>query len=355
MNIAVYAISKNEAQFVSRWVESMGEADGIYVLDTGSTDNTPALLEDLGVTVRQQTVTPWRFDTARNLSLELVPDDADICVCTDLDEVFRSGWRQELERAWLPWVQQAYFRYTWSFSDTGEELLVFQKEKIHSRHGFVWVHPVHEVLRYTGEGSPAVICLPNVQLDHRPDPAKSRGQYLPLLEQAVAECPDDDRNRHYLGREYFFYGRYTDCIRTLQEHLLLPSATWADERAASMLYIARSHAALGNPVQARRWYLNACAEAPHLRETWLGLAEHAAGEGDHVTVVYAVTRALGISDRALTYLSDSRCWGALPYDLGAVAAWYLGLRKQAAEWGRLAAEAAPDDERLRENLKWYGL
>ena len=30
-----YAICKNEEKFVSRWVESMKEADKIFVLDTG--------------------------------------------------------------------------------------------------------------------------------------------------------------------------------------------------------------------------------------------------------------------------------------------------------------------------------
>ena len=33
LKIAVYAISKNEEQFVDTWVASMREADGIYVLD----------------------------------------------------------------------------------------------------------------------------------------------------------------------------------------------------------------------------------------------------------------------------------------------------------------------------------
>ena len=40
LKVAVYAISKNEEKFVKRWYESMKEADSIYVLDTGSTDNT---------------------------------------------------------------------------------------------------------------------------------------------------------------------------------------------------------------------------------------------------------------------------------------------------------------------------
>ena len=35
MKVCVYAICKNEAQFVRRWMDSMGEADQIVVLDEG--------------------------------------------------------------------------------------------------------------------------------------------------------------------------------------------------------------------------------------------------------------------------------------------------------------------------------
>lgn len=37
MNIIIYAICKNEAQFAERFMGSCAEADGVYVLDTGST------------------------------------------------------------------------------------------------------------------------------------------------------------------------------------------------------------------------------------------------------------------------------------------------------------------------------
>ena len=46
IKICVYAICKNEEKFVERWVNSMKEADNIYVLDTGSTDNTVKKLKD---------------------------------------------------------------------------------------------------------------------------------------------------------------------------------------------------------------------------------------------------------------------------------------------------------------------
>ena len=98
--IIVYAISKNEESFVDRWYESMKEADQIYVLDTGSTDKTVEKLKSHNIYVKQEIINPWRFDIARNKSLDLVPLDADICICTDLDEVFQKGWREKLEESW---------------------------------------------------------------------------------------------------------------------------------------------------------------------------------------------------------------------------------------------------------------
>ena len=79
--ICVYAISKNEEKFVDRWYESIKDADYICVLDTGSTDDTIEKLKSHGINVQSKIITPWRFDTARNESLKLIPNDADICIC----------------------------------------------------------------------------------------------------------------------------------------------------------------------------------------------------------------------------------------------------------------------------------
>ena len=178
--VCVYAISRNEEKFADRWMDAMGEADRVVVLDTGSEDGTVERLRARGAEVHQEVISPWRFDAARNRSLELVPEEADICVCTDLDEVFRPGWREALERAWQPGTGQARYRYTWSFNPDGSEGVVFWIEKIHARHGYRWVHPVHEVLRWTGTGEPGpAVWAEGIQLDHHPDPEKSRGSTCP--------------------------------------------------------------------------------------------------------------------------------------------------------------------------------
>ena len=125
MKIVVYAISKNEEKFVDRWYQSMKEADEIYVLDTGSTDNTVEKLQSNGVHVISEIINPWRFDVARNKSLSYVPLDTDICVCTDLDEVLLPGWRKTLEEKWENMSTRASYTYHWKLDETTYQLSVF--------------------------------------------------------------------------------------------------------------------------------------------------------------------------------------------------------------------------------------
>jgi len=349
--VCVYAICKNEEQFVDRWMDSMGEADQVVVLDTGSTDCTVEKLRARGALVTVEDISPWRFDVARNRALELVPEDMDICVCTDLDEVFHPGWREQVEQAWVEGTSQGRYRYTWSFLPDGSEGYVFWIEKVHQRRGFVWTHPVHEVLTWTGpEERGRTVWIDGVQLDHHPDPTKSRGQYLPLLELSVAEDPADDRNLHYLGREYMFYGRWDDCIAALKKHLALPTATW-DERSASMRYIARSYWAKGDAEQAHSWYLRTIAQAPHLREGYLDLARMLYQRQDWDGVLYATGCALRITQRPRSYISEADSWGSLPHDLRCISYYRTGRVEQALEEAKKARAMEPGQERLQENVR----
>ncbi len=354
MKICVYAIAKNEEKFARRWAESMSEADEIIVLDTGSTDKTAEILSSVPkVKVFCEAVTPWRFDTARNISLSKVPDDVDYCVCTDLDEVFETGWREKLEAVLRYKPDRVSYRYVWDRDENGREKTVYNADKIHTRHNFLWTHPVHEVLKFTGENQPKNLFAEGIQLNHFPDNKKSRGQYLPLLELSVKEAPEDDRNVHYLGREYMFYGRYREAIETLKKHLSLESALWKDERCASMRYIARCHKALKEPSEALIWLLRACAEAPYLREPWLETAEYFYEAKNYYGVIFFCRQLLEITKRLDTYITDSAAWGEKPYDLLSIAYYYIGDIKKAEENARLALAFSPNNERIKQNLNLF--
>lgn len=349
--ICVYAICKNEEQFVEKWVKSMNEADKIIVLDTGSTDKTVSKLKSAGVDVYEEKITPWRFDVARNRSLEFVPEDIDICVCVDLDERFEPGWREILEKAWKRDTKRAQYRYTWNFNPDGTEGVVFWIDKIHARHGFHWEHPVHEVLLYTDTEPCNTVYAEGIQLNHYADTTKSRAQYLPLLELSVKEAPDDDRNMHYLGREYMFRGEWDKCIDTLKHHLSMPKAQWKDERCASMRYIARSYLQKGNREEAKVWYYKSIAEAPYLREPYMDFANMMYEEKDWYGVLYFAQRALKIKERPRTYICEAGAWGSSPYDLLSLGYYYTGAYEKALESANKALEFSPQDERLLSNKK----
>ena len=351
--VYVYAICKNEEKHVDGWVASMGEADGIFVLDTGSDDGTvERLAAHPEVTVWQETITPWRFDVARNRSLAMVPEDADLCVCTDLDERFVPGWRKAAERALAGGAQLLRYRYTWSFTEDGREETVFYAAKMHARRGFTWRHPVHEVLVWTGEGAPLSSVARGVQLNHYPDKNKPRGGYLPLLELAVKENPADDRDAHYLGREYLFYGRYDEAIAELKRHLSLPAARWEPERCASMRFLARCYEAKGEPEEAERWLLRACAEAPYLREPWMALARYCYDRANWRGVIAAAERALAVAAPG-EYVSEAADYGALPYDLLSLAYHHTGDQKNALSNVDKALTYEPENERLRRNRAFF--
>lgn len=348
--ICVYAICKDEEQFVDRWMDSMGEADLVVVTDTGSRDGTVERLRGREAVVCEEIVSPWRFDVARNLALSHLPEDVDIAVCTDLDEVFRPGWRAQLEAAWTADATMGNYLYNWSLRADGTPDTQFVYFKVHTRRGYRWDCPVHEHLSYVGEGGERTVFIPGMVLDHYPDQEKSRGSYLPLLEMAVEEDPLSDRMAYYLGREYMYAGRWQSCIDALERHLDLPTALWREERCASMRWIAESCCRLGRIEDAYRWYYRAVAEAPHMREPYVELARLAYSRGDLVTVFYMTAEALKITEKSQTYVNMGYCWNHLPDDLAAIACYQLGLYRRALSHAERALAASPEDERLQNNL-----
>ena len=350
LKVVVYAISKNESKFVSRWVNSMKEADEIIVLDTGSEDDTVAKLKELGVKVYEHVFYPWRFDTARNESLSYVPKDTDICVCTDLDEVFEPGWREILEREWVKEnPTRARYNFNWKLDEENRPCVNFWINKIHNRSDYHSHHPVHEILKYEGVETFAV--TDNIVLNHYPDRSKSRGSYLPLLEMSVKEDPNDDRNMHYLGREYMYYGKYNEAIDTLIRHLGLEKATWKDERCASMRFIGRCYKHLKRYDEAKLWLEKAIKEAPYLRDPYMEMALLYYELDDYDNTIHYVNLALNIKSHTKSYINETFSFGYTPYDLLSICYYNKGEIEASKVFLEKAIKIEPNDPRLNNNLK----
>jgi glycosyltransferase involved in cell wall biosynthesis len=345
MKIAVYAISKNEEQFVERFCESAKLADYIVIADTGSTDNTAQKAKDCGALVHSIAIKPWRFDKARDAALALVPADADICISLDLDEILEEGWRDEIEAVWKSDTTRLRYKFDWGCG------ISFYYEKIHSRFGYYWHHPCHEYPVPDKRTREVWANTDKLLVSHHPDPTKSRGQYLDLLQLAVDEDPRCPRNAFYFARELTFYGKWLEAVHALNKYLEMPEAVWQNERCYAMRLLGKAYDALGQ--DGRDWYRKACNEAPDTREPWVELAQSCYSRHDWQGCYDSVLRSLEIKDKAAVYTMNPEVWGALPHDLLAIAAYHLKHYDVAKEHGQKACDLEPSNDRFRSNLKYY--
>lgn len=352
VRICVYAICLNEEKFVERFMRTASEADIVVVADTGSTDATVRKLREQGATVHQISIQPWRFDDARNAALALIPAWVDVCVVVDLDEVLEEGWSQKLRAEWDPNVHtRGRYFYIWNHNADGSPGISFWADRVHARKGYRWVHPVHETL--TNDRSTDNHVQLSYVLEHWADDSKSRGQYLPLLELAHQERPDDPRTAHYLGREYVYKARWADAEVALKRHIDMPQSQWSAERAASMRHLSKAIMNLGRFDEAVEWAKRATEEAPELRECWVEYAQTCHNQQLWDECYRAATEALRLTERPKVYLSEPWAWGSAAADLASVAAWHLDLRQNAVALAELAHSQEPGDQRIAKNLEFF--
>jgi glycosyltransferase involved in cell wall biosynthesis len=346
VRIAVYTIALNEEHFVERWYESAKGADYLLIADTGSTDGTVEKAKSLGINVIDVSVKPWRFDDARNASLTMIPKDIDICIQLDMDEVLVGKWRLGINKAFAKGANRITYRYIsgWVKGKEGKAVdIEFNGFKCHSRIGYRWRYPIHEVV--------VPYSIPEVkehstdfEIHHYPDSTKSRDSYLPMLEMAVEEEPIP-RHLYYLGREYYYKGRDEDAKRVLKEYI--PKAIFPAEKGAACRVLAKV-----DPENAEEWLLQG-AESASTRESGLALANYYYDKKMWPECFAVGERALQITEKTDYFLSENWAWGPMGYDIVALAAWSLGEWDKALKYGEQGLALDPTNERLQNNLKFY--
>jgi hypothetical protein len=338
LKIAVYAIALNEAKHAARWAESCVGADYRVVADTGSTDETRDILNQAGVHVHKITVKPWRFDVARNAALALVPGDVDVCVSVDLDEVPEAGFFDKLRAAWTPGTQRAWVNF-----DTGT---VWQNNnRVHGRHGYRWVCPCHEVTQAYHEQVERQVMV-EALIRHQPDNSRARTAYLPLLELAVREAPQDARMWTYLTREYRFRGEHKQVLRCAEVRKNMEG--WAVETAAVCRWAGEAARAIG--LAARPWFEAGTKAAPTELEAFHALAFQCYLEEDWEACFEAAMKVNNLA-RSSHYLAEPDVWLWRMWDLAALAGWKLGKKDKARDCARKALVGNPGDARLARNVK----
>lgn len=360
--VCVYNIAANEIKFVDKWFSSMLEADYVTCLVTKNDDGTLEKMKEYEakypdkVRIEYQEIVPWRFDVARNESMRLIPDDAEILVSVDLDEYMEPGWANTLRENWTDSTRRCTYKYAWSHNPDGSPARVFRYNKIHNR-GWIYKFPIHETLwdpiadtaEYSYKNS--LELFDKIYLHHYPDLSKSRSSYLPLLELRKKENPSDYIGRIYLANEYVYRKKYLEAIHEYQEILTQYQDKYSQvEKASCYLFSGDCYTYLSDEANAIEQYKKAIEVDPTYREGYIGLAKVLLGQKRFSEAREILLEGIKNSYRHFSWLERDTSYSFEPWDLLCQACFYSGEKVESLAYAAKALSYCPADERLKQNF-----
>lgn len=244
--ITVYGICKNEITNVERYINCFSRANYLCILDTGSTDGTWEYLQDAQKThpnliIDQKIIEPWRYDTARNLSLELVPKETTMYFMADLDEdIKEDNWPFYVRGNWNPLFLRGSYTYNRAIDPaTGVVTQQFIEYRIHNN-SWHYKGVVHEQLFDVADSrtfySDECITVPIVVWHYATHP--NRIEYIELCERGVEEEPLNWLMHLQLAAEYEVHEQYENAINEYRKII-------AECNNLAPVEFARCYASLG--------------------------------------------------------------------------------------------------------------
>jgi glycosyltransferase involved in cell wall biosynthesis len=316
MQTVIYTIAKNEAHNVAAFMQAAEDCP-VYVLDTGSTDDTVDLFKKHGAIVEQKIITPWRFDTARNEALALVPKDK-LCVSLDLDERIESGWQKKLKDEWHPEANYGNYRYIGEWRDKEKTIPAVEsaRTRIHSAAGFHWERVVHEI-PVPDDPNSMRTCDTSILVKHFSNDIQRN--YAPLLTTILEQNPNDADARLQRGGEFAQKHEWENALIDYQAWLKL---TFGDDRPVMRYRRATTHVAmahcyyyLNQQERCLREFYAAIAAEPMCREAWVHLAHIHSTMGETAFALGAAHKALLLKQPPYYACTDSFCWSDFPQKL----------------------------------------
>lgn len=321
MKIAIYTITKNEQENIPSFIENTKDADGIFIIDTGSTDNTVEELKKNKVFVIKKQYKNFRFDTAYNDAIKIVPDDFDVLISLDLDERLVENWRELVENATKELVENkeefiCYHQYVNSWKDEEKTIpgIIYNRNKIHSK-SIIWNYPVFCQTFPTKENTKSTL-INEIVIKHY---QKERQERNPLYEQivtrAIVEEPKVADHRFSYAEMLYGNDEYYEAAKQWIEFLNLADpfsreyTGVAQRRALAYIKIAQCQNKLktDNNFQLEM-ILRASGECPYFREVWVYLAQAWANVGGVFQSTSAIETARSINDKSRSLVIEEWCW-----------------------------------------------
>lgn len=350
--ISLVMIVKNEAAILRETLDLVAPfVDEFIVVDTGSTDDTPTIIQDYGPLHAAPFV---NFIETKNKALELATGR--YVLFMDADERLVTGGQQLRE-----WAEENRIDCVdgWILEGSAARpTLRYSRARLWRNDGrWRFYGPgCHEYIACAG---PETTCLDHrltVFHDHRhrdPTSYDARNQlYISLLQAAIDANPADSRAWFYLGRTYVDAGQSLHALSAYQSYLSLQPA-WTDEIYQTHLDSARLLRDLGEYDATRSRANLAIAADARRAEAYVVLGELAYTAQDWTTAAaHFETARRCTPPNDVTLFLEPHAYSTIPADYLTICYDRLHRPDLALSATLAAFDGLTPPDRIRTNLAW---
>lgn len=353
--LSLVMIVKNEADNIVKTIESVrDEVDYFCILDTGSTDNTQALIQQaFGNTRGRIYQEPFiDFSTTRNRAIDLLSNYSTYALMLSGDETIHnaSGLRTFLKEK----------RYQTNLEAFNMQVIYGNKQydsiRLHRTDAaWFYVGRTHEVMQ-SKNGARANNRIPFVHIFHNVSETENKtGRWL-LDEKLLLEdwsVQQTARTAFYLGQTYQCLKNWTHAYKWYGIRLKMKA--WYEEEYEATYRMAKISQALNQTWNATEAiYMDAAAYRPQRIEPLLDIAYHYYEEKQYQKAYDILKRIMDVPfPSSLKLYNRIDAYKYERYDLMGTVAYYVNCTTDGRRAVLKALEYKPNDTRLLENLEYY--
>lgn len=350
-NLVAALIVKDEEPCIRRCIDSVGShVSMVIVSDTGSTDRTIQILQELGCSVIER---PWTdFATNRNEILNNARAWGQYILCgIDADE-------ELIVPEGFVWPK---FSATGYYLEVHNDMLRYPRLAIISPSlGWQWKGVIHEALVHNGS-TPYLetidgpyILVHRDNLGARARDSSTMRKDLAVLQQAVHDEPENARYRFYLAQQHRFLGELKEARVEYRYRVTMQG--WPPETAYAHYIIGVLNNSIGDMDPLSAWAQSFNIDRTRAEPLYQMARYHRSHGNDGMAAVLAEHAAhIPVSKQGLFVDADVYEWLAL--DEFVMAAFYVPHLKS---FGKLAAEQLllrkfpeTERERIERNCSYY--
>lgn len=385
---SIAIIARNEARNLPRLFSCLAEysrrGGETTIVDTGSDDDTVSIAQSLGARVVEM---PGKFDlylsepeaarietafacNGEMLELEInqrifhMGNARDFATSqASRDFVFMPDASDELLTFDVDWLNNQLqtgrasgFSYRQQY---GAATLV--QSRFYDRRLRQWRGAIHEALFDCADvlgnevlraDAPPILRAPKNRLWLRHHRGQKVRNYMAGMALDLLDDPTNSRWQHYLGREFFYFGKWHSAIALLETHAANAHA-WNLEQNESLCLIGRCWEELGDADAAQNAYLRAREFSDSRREPLLRLAQLATKLGDFPACAEYSRAALNIKSVGDFSEADIN-YKQLPHALLYWSLFWLGERETAEFHWRKCVAFEAQNPKFSDDAKLFG-